>query len=79
MFMTMQRYSYPKNQIKILLLENIHPAAVEALSRENFQVELVKGALSEEELKLKIQDVHALGIRYSSPLHSSFHPFHLSC
>jgi len=63
MFMTMQRYSYPKNQIKILLLENIHPAAVEALSRENFQVELVKGALSEEELKLKIQDVHALGIR----------------
>jgi D-3-phosphoglycerate dehydrogenase len=63
MFMTMQRYSYPKNQIKILLLENIHPAAVEALSRENFQVELVKGALSEEELKVKIQDVHALGIR----------------
>lgn len=63
MFMSMQRYSYPKNQIKILLLENIHPAAVDYLSREGFQVELVKGALSEEELKAKIHDVHALGIR----------------
>jgi len=59
----MQRYSFPKNQIKILLLENIHPAAVEDLKREGFQVETLKGALSEEELKARIQDVHALGIR----------------
>jgi len=58
-----QKTSFPKSQIKVLLLENIHPVAVEALRSEEFQVECLKGALSEEELKAKIQDVHALGIR----------------
>jgi len=61
--MAMQKYSFPKTQIKILLLENIHPVAVEALRREDFQIELLKGALSEDELREKIRDVHALGIR----------------
>jgi D-3-phosphoglycerate dehydrogenase len=55
--------SYPKNKIKILLLENVHSAAVELLKKEDFQVECLKEALSEEELKEKIKDVHALGIR----------------
>jgi D-3-phosphoglycerate dehydrogenase len=55
--------SFPKNKIKILLLENVHSAAVELLKKEDFQVECLKEALSEEELKEKIKDVHALGIR----------------
>lgn len=55
--------SFPKNKIKILLLENVHSAAVELLKKEDFQVECLKEALSEEELKVKIKDVHALGIR----------------
>jgi D-3-phosphoglycerate dehydrogenase len=55
--------SFPKNKIKILLLENVHSAAVELLKKEDFQVECLKEALSEEELKAKIKDVHALGIR----------------
>jgi len=55
--------SYPKNKIKILLLENVHSAAVELLKKEDFQVECLKEALSEDELKVKIKDVHALGIR----------------
>ncbi|TLF44043.1 phosphoglycerate dehydrogenase [Maribacter aurantiacus] len=55
--------SYPKNRIKILLLENVHSDAFESLSTEGFSVELLKHSLSEEELVEKIKDVHVLGIR----------------
>ena len=55
--------SYPKNRIKILLLENVHPAAFENLSEEGFSVELIKTSLSEEELVERIKGVHVLGIR----------------
>jgi D-3-phosphoglycerate dehydrogenase / 2-oxoglutarate reductase len=59
----MAETSFPKSSIKVLLLENIHPIAVEAFRAEGFQVELLKGALSEAELAEKIRDVHLLGIR----------------
>ncbi len=55
--------SYPKNRIKILLLENVHPAAFDNLSEDGFAVELVDKGLSEEELIGKIKGVHVLGIR----------------
>ncbi len=55
--------SFPKSEIKILLLENIHPVASEAFAKEGFHVESVKGALSEAELVARIKDVHILGIR----------------
>ncbi len=55
--------SYPKNRIKILLLENVHPAAFDNLSEDGFSVELVKHSLGEEELMEKIKGVHVLGIR----------------
>ncbi len=55
--------SYPKNRIKILLLENVHPAAFDNLSEDGFAVELVKHSLPEEELIEKIKGVHVLGIR----------------
>lgn len=55
--------SYPKNRIKILLLENVHPDAFENLSEDGFSVELIKHSLSEEELIEKINGVHVLGIR----------------
>ncbi len=55
--------SFPKNQIKVLLLENIHPLAKEIFSTEGYQVETLTGALGEAELKEKIRDVHILGIR----------------
>lgn len=55
--------SYPKNRIKILLLENVHPAAFKNLSEDGFSVELVKSSLSEEDLIEKIKGVHVLGIR----------------
>lgn len=55
--------SYPKNRIKILLLENVHTDAFENLSEDGFSVELVKHSLPEEELIEKIKGVHVLGIR----------------
>ncbi|WP_242916367.1 phosphoglycerate dehydrogenase [Pontibacter liquoris] len=55
--------SYPKNRISVLLLENIHPKAVELFRREGYQVTALPGALSEEELCEQIQKVSILGIR----------------
>ena len=57
------RTSFPKDQIKILLLENIHPLAQQAFQAEGFQIEALSVALSEKQLKEKIRDVHILGIR----------------
>tara|TARA_R110000868_G_scaffold66877_2_gene198823 strand:- start:5752 stop:7644 length:1893 start_codon:yes stop_codon:yes gene_type:complete len=58
-----RKISYPKNRIKILLLENVHQNAFETLSEEGFSVELLKHSLTEEELIEKIKGVHVLGIR----------------
>jgi D-3-phosphoglycerate dehydrogenase len=58
-----RKISYPKNRIKILLLENVHPAAFENLSKDGFSVELVQTSLSEDELIKKVKDIHVLGIR----------------
>lgn len=58
-----RKISYPKNRIKILLLENIHQDAYNRLSKDGFSVELISTSLSEEELLEKIKGVHVLGIR----------------
>ena len=55
--------SYPRNRIKILLLENVHPNGIKMLQHEGYTVETLKGSLSEEELCEKIKDVSILGIR----------------
>lgn len=55
--------SYPKNRIKVLLLENVHPAAFENLSEDGFSVELIRDSLPEAELIQKLKGVHVLGIR----------------
>jgi len=55
--------SYPKSRIKVLLLENVHPVAIEAFESEGFNVEFHKGAMDEAELMEKIKDVSILGIR----------------
>src|SRR5436190_19038749 len=59
----MNRTSFPKDQIKVLLLENIHPLAYDAFKSEGFQVEALTVALNPSQLKEKIRDVHVLGIR----------------
>ncbi|WP_079689442.1 phosphoglycerate dehydrogenase [Ohtaekwangia koreensis] len=55
--------SYPKNRINVLLLENVHPIAVELLKAEGFNVETYHAAMTEEELIQKIKNVSVLGIR----------------
>jgi D-3-phosphoglycerate dehydrogenase len=59
----MAETSFPKSEIKILLLENIHSVAADAFRAEGFQVELLKGAIPEAELAERIRDVHVLGLR----------------
>ncbi|GAB3043542.1 phosphoglycerate dehydrogenase [Spirosoma pulveris] len=55
--------SYPKSRIKVLLLENVHPNAIQLFEQEGFNVEIRKGALDEDELIEAIRDVSILGIR----------------
>ncbi|UBM58395.1 phosphoglycerate dehydrogenase [Marinilongibacter aquaticus] len=60
--------SYPKSRIKILLLENVHPAAVKAFKEEGFNVEFHKGAMTEDELTEAIKGVSIVGIRSKTNL-----------
>jgi len=65
----MANNSLDKNKIKFLLLEGIHPSAVEVLRSAGYtQIETISGALPDEELKAKIADVHFLGIRSRTQL-----------
>ena len=60
----MIKTSYPKEKIKVLLLEGVHPAALKIFDDAGY-VNIISsgGAMSEEELLEIIQDVHILGIR----------------
>lgn len=55
--------SYPKNRLNVLLLENVHPVAVEIMKSEGFNVEIHTAAMTEEELCEKIKNISVLGIR----------------
>lgn len=56
--------SYPREKVKILLLENISQKAVEKFTSNGYaSVERLTKALSEEDLIEKIKGVHILGIR----------------
>ncbi|MBO8151248.1 MAG: phosphoglycerate dehydrogenase [Candidatus Marinimicrobia bacterium] len=55
--------SYPKNRIKVLLLEGIHRQAYERFREEGYSVEVTQSSLNEEELIERIKDVSILGIR----------------
>ena len=66
--MTLPISSFPKDQIKVVLLENIHPSAVELLHAEGFQVEHLKAALAGDELRARLADAHVVGIRSKTQL-----------
>lgn len=55
--------SYPKNRIKVLLLEGIHEEAVRLLDTEGYDVQLQESSMSEDELCEAIKGKHVLGIR----------------
>ncbi len=61
---TAQQTSYPKEKIKVLLLENISDLAVKNFQSQGYvNVEKLSKALTEDELVKAIKDVHILGIR----------------
>ncbi|MEJ7848709.1 MAG: phosphoglycerate dehydrogenase [Pyrinomonadaceae bacterium] len=56
--------SYPRNKIKILLLENISEAAVSELKQSGYtEIRKIDGAIREAELVKAVKGVHLLGIR----------------
>lgn len=57
------RWSYPRGRIRILLLENVHPAAERRLRAAGYSVETARGALDEETLIDRLRGVHVLGVR----------------
>lgn len=57
------RWSYPRSRVRILLLEAIHPAAVERLEQAGYSVESLPGSLGEAALIERIRGVHVLGVR----------------
>ncbi|SOC80650.1 D-3-phosphoglycerate dehydrogenase [Salinimicrobium sediminis] len=60
--------SYPKNRIKVLLLENVHEDAVKIMKNEGYNVTVIPGALDEEELAEEIKEISVLGIRSKTQL-----------
>lgn len=64
--------SYPLHKIKIVLLENVHPRAVEYLQGEGYSVELHKQALSGKDLIDAAGDAHLVGIRSKTTLTPEF-------
>ncbi|MDH5856089.1 phosphoglycerate dehydrogenase [Lampropedia aestuarii] len=67
----MSKTSLDKSKIKFLLLEGIHPSAVDVLKNAGYSnIETLPGALQGEELKEKIADVHFLGIRSRTQLNA---------
>ena len=55
--------SFPKQKIRILLLEGVHPAGIARLSAQGYDVQVEKRAYDEQELLAVIAGVHVLGIR----------------
>ena len=61
--------SYPRQDIKVLLLEGVSASAVESFHRAGYsQVELHVKSLPEAELKQRIADAHIVGIRSRTQL-----------
>ncbi len=65
----MAKVSLEKDKIKILLLEGVHPSALEVLQSAGYSnIEYHKGSLSGEELEKAIEDAHFVGIRSRTQL-----------
>ena len=65
----MAKQSLPKDKIKFLLLEGVHPSAVETLQRDGYtNIETHTKALPPEQLKEAIAGAHFVGIRSRTQL-----------
>ena len=59
----MKKLSFPKNKIKVLLLEKVDKTAKKLFEKEGYSVETYEGSYNENELINKIENVSILGIR----------------
>jgi D-3-phosphoglycerate dehydrogenase len=66
--MSSVKTSFPKDRIKIVLVENIHAAGVQMLREEGYQVETLAGAPDPAKLAKLIKDAHIIGIRSKTDL-----------
>ncbi len=64
--------AFPKEEIKILLLENVHDSALENFKMNGFEVERLPGSMSERDLLVRAQDIHILGIRSKTQIPAPF-------
>ena len=65
----MQQTSLDKAKIKFLLLEGIHPSALDVLRAAGYtHIEALPGALEGDELRRKLADAHFVGIRSRTQL-----------
>src|SRR3990172_11592457 len=55
--------SYPRSRMRVLLLEGIHPAAVEYVRKEGYTVRALAASLDEEALIRELPGITLLGIR----------------
>lgn len=60
--------SFPKNKIKVLLLENIHPQAHQVFESEGYPVESLTESLPEDQLRYRLQETYILGVRSRTKL-----------
>ncbi|MBL8751680.1 MAG: phosphoglycerate dehydrogenase [Planctomycetes bacterium] len=67
----MSRTSYPRHKIRITLLENIHPAAREALVEAGYTVDVIPKALEGDELAAVLAESHVVGLRSRTKLRSA--------
>lgn len=58
-----RRSAGANENLKVMLLENIHPAAAEILKGAGFSVETAASSMTEDELSERIKDISVLGVR----------------
>ena len=58
-----KKFSYPKEKIHVLLLENVDEVAKKTFVEEGYKVETISSSLNEKELIEKIKNVSIIGIR----------------
>ena len=55
--------SFPRNRIRVTLLENVHPTAADALASRGYSVEVIPRALEGDELREVMAASHVLCVR----------------
>ncbi|MBX3697490.1 MAG: phosphoglycerate dehydrogenase [Dokdonella sp.] len=65
----MKKTSYPKQDIRVLLLEGVSQSAIDTFTAAGYsQIELHEKSLPEDELRRRIAEAHLIGIRSRSQL-----------